>query len=625
MAKEKLKEKKNKASKIAKKEKKAKATKTAKENTKKATTKATKKVTEKTAKTEKNKIVSLRTKLLAVICPLLTIGFLVLFGDNYNTSQNILTDSAITALRQEANATVQELTIEMVTATSASTIADAYNRIYESPSTLSTTYKKIEWLAVLDCGYAFLVDRETGKILAHSDSSIKNSNLFDKDSNSFLGQVAEMVKTIPTDGNLPVNKLKDGSDNYYVITQPFDEMPWVLVTCLPSSYIADSLTTMNTRMFAIVAIILVVTTVVISIVVGRVIAPVSKLTTVLTSITDGDFTVDIQTKGNDEISVMSKALKDFVAIMGEVILDIREVSNQLSNHSETSKKIADTLSETSSTQAESMGDMQITLDQVANAIQELAQHASTLAEVVNNTSQDGATANEKMQQTVTVATQGRKDMEQVAETMSSIVTTMKQLDSAVAEVGDSTKQINSIVQLISEIADQTNLLSLNASIEAARAGDAGRGFSVVAEEIRKLAEISANSATQIADIITKVNSQVDGMVAKTNESVVYIEDNSARITASCEIFDNIYQDVSSTSDVLQHMVEQITQVDDVATNIAALSEEQSASTEEILASTQILSETALQISDDSKHVADSSETVSDASFTLAEHMRRFKI
>ena len=115
------------------------------------------------------------------------------------------------------------------------------------------------------------------------------------------------------------------------------------------------------------------------------------------------------------------------------------------------------------------------------------------------------------------------------------------------------------------------------------------------------------------------------MVSRTGESVTYIEDNSSRITASCEIFDHIYQDVSSTSDVLQDIVEQIHQVDDVATNIAALSEEQSASTEEILASNQILAEGSLQVSEDSKQMEEIAETVSAAAFTLAEHMRRFKI
>ncbi len=216
-------------------------------------------------------------------------------------------------------------------------------------------------------------------------------------------------------------------------------------------------------------------------------------------------------------------------------------------------------------------------------------------------------------------------MEQTAVAMSSVVSTMRELKEAVAEVGTSTAQINSIVQLISEIAEQTNLLSLNAAIEAARAGESGKGFAVVADEIRKLADVSASSATQIESIITRVNHQVVDMVERANESVAYIEDNSSRIAASREIFDHIYQDVSKTGDVLKHIVEQIHQVDDVATNIAALSQEQSASAEEILASTHVLAEASLRISDDSKTMAKSTETVSEASFTLAEHMRRFKI
>ncbi len=115
------------------------------------------------------------------------------------------------------------------------------------------------------------------------------------------------------------------------------------------------------------------------------------------------------------------------------------------------------------------------------------------------------------------------------------------------------------------------------------------------------------------------------MTERTNESVTYIEDNSSRIAASREIFDCIYQDVSETGGVLKHIVEQIHHVDDVAANIAALSQEQSASAEEILASTHVLAETSLQISNESKTMAKSTETVSEASFTLAEHMRRFKI
>lgn len=564
-------------------------------------------------------------KLLFTIIPSFFVSFSILLVVNFINSRQTMTDAAMRTLRQESLATVQEITISMVTSTSSSSISEAYKEIFDHPSTLWSVYTKIERLSVMDCGYAFLVNTETGQILAHDENSIKNTVIYEADSISYLGQIAQMLRTIPKSGDLPVNKLRDGSESYYVITQPFSGMPWAMVACLPESYVTDDLVAINIRMILIITALLLTVTILVSVIISRILAPVKRLTGTLTTITDGDFSINISSAGNDEIAVMSSALEDFIVIMREVITDIRTVSDQLSEHSASAKTVSEALSDTSQTQAESMGDMQVTLDQVADAIQELAQHASTLASVVDTTNRDGIAANEKMQQTVIVAAKGREDMEQTAAAMSSIVSAMRELKEAVAEVGTSTAQINSIVQLISEIAEQTNLLSLNAAIEAARAGDAGKGFAVVADEIRKLADVSSSSASRIEHIIAAVNHQVDDMVERANESVIYIEDNSSRITASREIFDHIYQDVSETGGVLKHIVEQIHQVDDVATNIAALSQEQSASAEEILASTHVLAETSLRISDDSKTMAESTETVSEASFTLAEHMRRFKI
>lgn len=574
------------------------------------------------------KISSIRTRLLGIITVLFVIAFALLLLVSFFSTKNTLTDSAIRTLRKEAQSNVNSFTVDMVTYTSSPTLEGAYIKIFDRPSALWNIYSEMENISVMDCGYAFLVDSETGKVLANKNNDVKNTIIYEAEAGTFLGEVADMIANMPTglDEELPVKHLKDGADSYYVIAQPFQKMPWVMVFCLPDSYVTNDLIPTFLGMMVVIIIMLLVILFIGGIFISRTTAPINSLTKVLMDITDGDFSVQIKKPaGNDEIAVMSGALKDFVSVMKDVIMDIRNVSDSLSEHSNSTKQIAEALSDTSQTQAESMGDMQITLDQVANAIQELAQHATTLAEVVNTTNQDSSMASEKMQQTVTVAGQGREDMEQVAKTMQSIVSTMKQLEEVVTGVGASTAQIHSIVQVISDIAKQTNLLSLNAAIEAARAGEAGRGFSVVADEIRKLAEISSDSATQIADIISHVTVQVDDMVHKTDESVHFIEDNASKVTDSCEIFNHIYQNVSSTGDVLQHIVSQIHQVDDVATNIAALSEEQSASTEEILASTQVLAEASLHISEDSQRVEASADTVSQASFTLAEHMRRFKI
>lgn len=579
-------------------------------------------------KTSKTKVSSIRVKLLGIIIALFIISFSILLLVSFFSTKNTLADSAIRTLRKESQSNVNSIIVDMVTHTSSPTLEGAYIKIFDRPSALWNIYSGVQNMSVMDCGYAFLIDRETGQILATPNLDLKNTIIYEAESGTFLSDVADMLNNLPEDttAEMPVQNLRDGSDTYYVIAQPFRSMPWVLVSCLPDSYITNELVPTFMSLMAIIVVMLVITLLIAGIVISRTTAPINKLTKVLTDITDGDFSVQIPIPSSkDEISVMSLALRDFVSVMREVITDIREVSNSLSQHSNSTKTIAAELSDSSQTQAESMGDMQVTLDQVAHAITELAQHATTLAEVVDSTSHDGDNANEKMQQTVIVARQGRSDMEQVAETMQSIVGTMKELAEVVTGVGTSTAQIHSIVKVISDISGQTNLLSLNAAIEAARAGEAGRGFSVVADEIRKLAEISSNSATQIANIISQITVQVDDMVKKTDNSVAFIEDNASKVTASCDIFNHIYQNVSSTGDVLEHIVSQIRQVDDVATDIAALSEQQSASTEEILASTHVLADTSLHISDDSKQVETSAETVSHASFTLAEHMRRFKI
>jgi methyl-accepting chemotaxis protein len=470
-------------------------------------------------------------------------------------------------------------------------------------------------------GSVFLVDTETLEILSCSDETYVGTVLTDYESDSFYGEIYSIIESGSTD----INTAYDGLERNYVIVSYMDGAPWALVSYLPTNYLLSDLMTLMYFIIAVFVIVLIIVAVVVKITLKNMLKPIESLTNTITTISDGDFTVDIQSKGNDEIAVMSSSLKDFVSIMREVITDIRGISDQLASSSSNTKEIAGQLNVASASQAESMGDVKFTLDQLASSVQNLAEHAATLSSVVTETNSKGENAKTNMQLTVDVASKGRSEMETVGTTMESIVDSIKGLKGIVIRVSESTEQINSMVTLISNIAVQTNLLSLNASIEAARAGDAGKGFAVVAEEIRNLAEMSANSASQIGEIISQVNDEVSGMVEQTETSVSYVEENSRKITATCDIFENIYDNVSRTNDILSDIVERINQVDDVASNIAALSEEQSASTEEILASTEVLADNSVKFADESSSVAVSADQVSEASFTLTEHMKRFKI
>lgn len=525
-----------------------------------------------------------QTKLLLTVIPLFVLSFLILVGITFINSSRMVMDSAKQTLLNEADSNAKAVTINLLSSTGCSSIHAAYVRLNLRPADVEQLCRDVAKMTVLDSGYVFLVDSETGEILAHADESLRHTFLTDYAPDTFFGSIAAYV----AEGNAEVNTAANTDGNYYTVATFIEETPWILVSCISENYIMSDLAKLLENTLILFALILLVVIIIVSAAIQHMIKPVRKLTKALAQIADGDFTVKIKSGSQ-------------------------------------TKNVASALNSASESQAESMGDMKITLDQVAHSIQELSHHAATLSNIVTSTNENGRRARENMHKTVDVASHGRADMETVGSTMTSIVSAMKNLKGIVENVSVSAEKISSMVSLISDIAEQTNLLSLNASIEAARAGDSGRGFAVVAEEIGKLAFVSASSASQITDTIKEVSSQVSVMAEQTARSVAYIEDNSVKITSACGIFEHIYHDVNEANVILNEIVEQIVQVDDVANNIAALSQEQSAGTEEILASTEVLAENALQFTTDSGEVSKNAEDVSAASFILEEHMRRFKI
>lgn len=399
----------------------------------------------------------------------------------------------------------------------------------------------------------------------------------------------------------------------------------MLVSCVAEGEVFSDLNRMLFIYVAIAIFVILLVAIIIDRLIRYTIIPIKKLTEGITQITDGDFTVAINPKGNDEIAVMSTALKKYIDTMNDIIRSIRIISSNLDDKAGISKRVSGVLSNTAKEQSQSMRSMETSIDQLANAVSELARNASMLAQVVNTANEHGERVNEKIEVSVAATENGFKGMQKVQVTMEDIVLSIKELSKSVESVSESTKEINGIVAIIEDIASQTNLLSLNASIEAARAGEAGRGFAVVASEIGHLADISSKSTHQISEIIEKVNVQIGDMVNKTKHSVESIEENSVSINQACEIFEHIYRDINNTKDLIKSILSEIQQVDDVASSMAVISEQQSASAEEILATIEVLTINSAKVEDESYQVEECSIVVAESSEELAEHMKQFKI
>ena len=464
---------------------------------------------------------------------------------------------------------------------------------------------------------AFLVDKTSGVILANRDSSLISQTLGAEGQSHFYQLTAE--KAAEKDYNFAT------LDGNMTVFQEVDGTNWLLISYIPTSIVLSDLTQLRNIMIVISVICIALLCVLIERVTHVVIKPVKEMTRVITAMTSGDFTVSIKTKGNDEIAVMSQSVEKFIASMKQMISEMGNVSGKLKNQADSSKGVSGEMSSAAGIQSQSMSELNATVDQLSVSVNEIAENATQLAGVAADTKSDSDMVESKMQETVAVSEKGRKDMERVGEALSDIEVSIHNLEEAVNKVGTASGEIVQIIKLIGDIADETNLLSLNASIEAARAGEAGRGFAVVATEIGTLAKNSADSVAHITELITEINNLVEDAVRQAGNSAQDISGSAELIHTAVDTFDTIFKNIQETSALIGNVVDKINQVDQVATNVAAISEEQVASSDEILATSESMLQQAKNISKNSDQVEQEADNLAVSADQLADQVKQFRI
>ena len=464
---------------------------------------------------------------------------------------------------------------------------------------------------------SFLVDRTDNTILAHRDFSLVSTTLSSSSSDTLLSGVADKIND------------QDYSETtigkYMVDFTEISGTTWVLVSYIETDVILADVNRIVNLSIIIGLISVVFITAIILLTINRTVAPLSEISKNIIAMSGGDFTIDVEAKSNDEIGLMGDQINDFVKSMRKMLHSISDESDKLKTESDNSDAVSKTMYDASQSQSEAMKQLNETVDQLASAVNDIAQNATTLATVVADTRDNSHKADSSMNDTVDISKKGRTDMEQLSKAMSGISDSNAKLMDSIARVDTASNEITNIVSLIGEIAEETNLLSLNASIEAARAGEAGKGFAVVAMEIAKLAQTSAESATNIGTLINEVHNLIQEVVGQANESATSIDQNSVLIEKAVSTFDSIYENIQTSNDLIREMITDVEKVDDVATNVAAIAEEQAASADEILATSQNMVDQADNITKSSQDVANNAHELAGTSDTLTSYVQQFKI
>ena len=422
--------------------------------------------------------------------------------------------------------------------------------------------------------YAFLVDG-SGKIVAHRDRNLTLKSV----ANVSPNLSANKIKSLSQDPGFEEISI-DGAESLLSAKKvPHTDWYFTVVIDKTLSFASYRSLLRQSAIFGLIQ--LAVIAFVAMFIIKKALAPLTTLSSAMEALAkgDGDLTQRISVNSKDEIGTLAHHVNAFIAKLQEIVRDIADSSSQLNEQSEVSTNVARQTSDGLTVQLHE-------ISQIATAVHEMSATAEEVANNAQMTADSAISSTENCEQ-------GKQVIIRNQDSITNLAQQVENASGIIQELEKNALDINAILSTISDIAEQTNLLALNAAIEAARAGEQGRGFAVVADEVRVLSQRTHSSTDEIREMIETLQ----------KNSVSAVES----MQRSQDLAQSSVDDANNATTALEEIASSIQKISDMASHISNAASEQRTVTGEVSKNIQLVNDVSDKMSteaDNSRHLSE---------------------